>query len=48
MNKFLSDLKDEMVFGSIAGFTICLVGHPFDTLKTRMQIQNVSLRKIYT
>ena len=27
-------LIDELFFGSIAGVTICLIGHAFDTLKT--------------
>ena len=29
-------LIEEMIFGSISGVTICIVGHPFDTLKTRI------------
>lgn len=29
-------LLEEMIYGSISGVTICIVGHPFDTLKTRL------------
>ena len=32
------NFKHELVYGSLAGFTICLIGHPFDTLKTYVQI----------
>lgn len=28
-----------MTYGSFAGVIICLIGHPFDTLKTRLQMQ---------
>lgn len=30
--------KEELVYGSLAGFSICLVGHPFDTVKTYTQV----------
>lgn len=36
-------MYEELFYGSIAGVTICLIGHPFDTLKTRMQIQKKGL-----
>lgn len=29
-------LYEELFYGSIAGVTICLIGHPFDTMKTRL------------
>ena len=37
-NQFMSLLKEELIYGSIAGLGICIVGHPFDTLKTRKQV----------
>lgn len=40
-------LLEELVYGSIAGAGMCLVGHPFDTLKTRMQADRLSLSKAY-
>lgn len=39
----MKDLRDELVYGSFAGLGICLVGHPFDTMKTRMQMENKNL-----
>ena len=30
------------VSGTVAGIAICLVGHPFDTLKVRLQTQPVN------
>lgn len=33
-HKIKEGLYDELIYGSIAGATICLVGHPFDTIKT--------------
>ena len=40
--KLLQNLnyKEELVYGSLAGFSICLVGHPFDTVKTYSQVFN--------
>lgn len=32
---FFSDLFKEMFHGSVAGVVFCLIGHPFDTIKTR-------------
>lgn len=34
-DNFLSQLKRECLNGSFAGLAISLVGHPFDTIKTR-------------
>lgn len=31
------DLTDSFIAGTVSGMTKCLVGHPFDTIKTRMQ-----------
>lgn len=38
-------LMEELFYGSIAGVAICLIGHPFDTIKTRMQVTNQTLTK---
>ena len=40
-------LYEELFYGSIAGVTICLIGHPFDTLKTRMQVQKNGLMETF-
>jgi len=40
-------LIEELVYGSIAGAGMCLIGHPFDTMKTRMQADQTSLRVTY-
>jgi solute carrier family 25 carnitine/acylcarnitine transporter 20/29 len=40
-----SGLRDELVYGSFAGLGICLAGHPFDTTKTRMQMENTGIFK---
>jgi solute carrier family 25 carnitine/acylcarnitine transporter 20/29 len=37
-------LMEELFYGSIAGVVVSLVGHPFDTIKTRMQVTNQSLK----
>lgn len=37
-SEFLTQLKEELIYGSIAGLGICVVGHPFDTIKTRKQV----------
>ena len=39
MTQTTMQLLEEAFHGSIAGVVIVLVGHPFDTLKTRKQIQ---------
>ena len=36
-------LRDELVYGTFAGLGICVAGHPFDTMKTRMQMDNSNL-----
>ena len=35
----------DLTAGAIAGGAICLTGHPFDTIKVRMQMEDVSLIK---
>jgi len=35
--------KQELIYGSIAGVAISIVGHPFDTIKTCMQFYGTSL-----
>lgn len=35
--------KQELIYGSIAGIAISIVGHPFDTIKTCMQFYRTSL-----
>lgn len=46
------NFKQELIYGSFAGFTICLVGHPFDTLKTYIQLSNTgslnAIKSIYS
>lgn len=37
---------EEVVLGSIAGFVMCVFGHPFDTLKTRMQVTEQSILQV--
>lgn len=37
-------LIEELFYGSIAGVAICLIGHPFDTIKTRMQVTNQTMK----
>lgn len=51
--RMLEDLEtinftEEFVLGSFAGFAICIVGHPFDTVKTRMQNSHKSLVSVMT
>ena len=36
-------ILEELIYGSIAGSLLCLGGHPFDTLKTRIQMERLSL-----
>lgn len=36
-------ILEELIYGSVAGLFICLGGHPFDTLKTRIQMDNTHL-----
>lgn len=44
----LQEMCEELVYGSLAGLAICLGGHPFDTIKTRMQMEHKSLLKTTT
>ena len=41
MSKF-RERGNNLVAGTVAGISVCLVGHPFDTLKVRLQTQPVS------
>ena len=43
-DKLKKGLMEELFYGSIAGFAVCLIGHPFDTIKTRMQINNETVK----
>ena len=45
-SNFFQQLREELVFGSIAGLGICVVGHPFDTIKTRRQVIGGSYLKM--
>jgi len=45
----LTHVLKDLTAGSVAGLAICLSGHPFDTLKVRMQMeQKASLFKSIT
>jgi len=46
LQDFLVKLQEELIYGSIAGLGICIVGHPFDTIKTRKQIMGGSYIKM--
>jgi len=37
------NFKQELIYGSLAGLSITLIGHPFDTVKTCMQYHRTSL-----
>jgi solute carrier family 25 carnitine/acylcarnitine transporter 20/29 len=39
------DFKQELIYGSIAGIAISIVGHPFDTVKTCIQTYQTPLIK---
>lgn len=38
---FLIRTAKNSISGTVAGIAVCLVGHPFDTLKVRLQTQPV-------
>lgn len=38
---FVKRTAKNSLSGTIAGIAVCLVGHPFDTLKVRLQTQPV-------
>ena len=44
-------IVEELIYGSVAGLFLCIGGHPFDTLKTRIQMDNSkffpTVRNIY-
>jgi solute carrier family 25 carnitine/acylcarnitine transporter 20/29 len=46
--EFFVKLQEELIYGSIAGLGICMVGHPFDTIKTRKQVMGGSYIKMIT
>ena len=39
---FIARTSKNVLSGTIAGVAVCLVGHPFDTLKVRLQTQPVN------
>ena len=39
---FLRRTLKNSLSGTVAGVAVCLVGHPFDTLKVRLQTQPVN------
>ena len=39
---FVKRTAQNSLSGTVAGIAVCLVGHPFDTLKVRLQTQPVS------
>ena len=39
--QFLHRTTKNIISGTLGGISICLVGHPFDTLKVRLQTQPV-------
>ena len=46
-DSFVVRTAKNIVSGTVAGMSACLVGHPFDTLKVRLQTQPVH-KPIYT
>lgn len=44
----VQEICEELIYGSLAGLAICLGGHPFDTIKTRMQMEHKPLLKTVT
>ena len=45
-NSFIRRTIKNIVSGTFSGIAVCLVGHPFDTLKVRLQTQPVD-RPVY-
>ena len=45
-NSFFRRTIKNIVSGTFSGIAVCLVGHPFDTLKVRLQTQPVD-RPVY-
>jgi len=39
---FVRRTSKNVVAGTVAGIAVCLVGHPFDTLKVRLQTQPIN------
>ena len=39
---FIKRTTKNVVAGTVAGIAVCLVGHPFDTLKVRLQTQPIN------
>lgn len=39
-------LYEELFYGTMAGITICIIGHPFDTIKTWLQVKKQSMIKL--
>ena len=40
------ELRDECLYGSFAGLGVIITGYPFDTMKTRMQMDNSGLIQV--
>jgi len=38
---FVRRTSKNIIAGTVAGVAVCLVGHPFDTLKVRLQTQPI-------
>ena len=45
-HSFFRRTVKNLVSGTVSGIGVCLVGHPFDTLKVRLQTQPVD-RPVY-
>jgi len=39
---FIRRTSKNVLSGTVGGIAVCLVGHPFDTLKVRLQIQAIN------
>jgi len=39
---FVRRTSKNVVAGTVAGVAVCIVGHPFDTLKVRLQTQPIN------
>lgn len=46
-HSFVRRTVKNVVSGTFSGIAVCLVGHPFDTLKVRLQTQPID-RPVYT
>jgi len=39
---FMKRTSKNILAGTVAGIAVCLVGHPFDTVKVRLQTQPIN------